>query len=96
MRLRNELLEYGRQHSNIRSIVLGHICMAMSGMASGNVHMAIQSGHTGAKIALDRFYRYWSSSWEAVGYTLAGQLPEAQEVLEEVSAYSHEYGCEAI
>ncbi len=92
----NILLEYGHQHSNIRCIVFGHTCVAMSGMASGNAKMAIQSAHTGAKIALDRFYKYWSSSWEGGGYTLAGQLPEAQEVLEEVSTYCHEYGCETI
>jgi class 3 adenylate cyclase/tetratricopeptide (TPR) repeat protein len=89
-----ELLEYGREHSNIRSIVAGHCCMAMSRLATGNVHMAIQSGHMGAKIALDRFFGYWSSTFEATGYALAGQLPEAQEVFEEVASYSHEYGCD--
>ena len=91
----NELLEYGRRHSNIRCVVMGHTCMAMSGMASGNIQLAIQSGQMGAKVALDRFYKYFSGLYGAVGYVLAGQLPEAQKVLEEVSAYSHEYGCEA-
>ena len=88
----NELLEYGRRHSNIRSIAMGHIRMAMSGLASGNFQMAIQSGQMGAKIALDRFYKILVAVCEAVGYVLAGQIPEAQEVLEEVSSYSHEYG----
>jgi class 3 adenylate cyclase/tetratricopeptide (TPR) repeat protein len=89
-----ELLEYGGQHSNIRSISMGHNSMALSGLTTGNVRMTIQSGHTGAKIALDRLYRYGSRLLEAMGYTLAGQLAEAQEILEEVSSYYHEYGCE--
>lgn len=92
----NELLEYGRRHSNVRCMVMGHVCMAMSGLASGNFQLAIQSGQMGAKIALDRFYRYFSLAWESIGYTLAGQLPEAQKVLEKVSSYCHEYGCENI
>jgi tetratricopeptide (TPR) repeat protein len=75
-------------------MVMGHVCMAMSGMASGNVQLAIQSGHTGAKIALDRFYGYWSRLFEAVGYALAGQLAEAQEALEEVSSFLHEAGAD--
>lgn len=91
----NEFLEYGRRHSHIRSIVMGHISMATSGMATGNFQLAIQSGHTGSKVALDRFYGYWSLLWEAAGYTLAGQLPEAQEIFEEISSYAHEHGCEA-
>jgi tetratricopeptide (TPR) repeat protein len=91
----NELLEYGRRHSNIRCLVMGHTCMAMSGLASGNFQLAIQSGQTGANIALDRYYKYFSGLYGAVGYVLAGQFPEAQKVFEEVSAYSHEYGNEA-
>jgi class 3 adenylate cyclase/tetratricopeptide (TPR) repeat protein len=89
-----ELLEYGRHHSQIRSIATGHICMAMSGAAAGNVPMAIESGHMGAKIALDRFYRYWSGLFEATGYALAGQFPEAQKIFEEIASYSHEYDCD--
>jgi tetratricopeptide (TPR) repeat protein len=89
-----ELLEYGRQHSNVRSIVCGHVCMSLCGMATGNLPMAIQSGQMGAKIALDPFFRYWSHLAEAMGYALAGQLAEAQEVFEEISSYSHEYGCD--
>jgi len=88
----NELQEYGRQHSNIRSIAMGHFSMAISGLATGNFHMTIQSGHMGAKIALDRFYGYCSRLYEAMGYTLVDQLPKAQEILEEVSSYFHEYG----
>jgi len=91
-----ELLEYGRQHSNIRSMVAGHICMAMSGTVTGNFHMTIQSGQMGAKTALDRFYKYWSGLLEAMGYALAGQLPEAQELFDEISSYSHEYGCDLL
>jgi len=91
-----ELLEYGRQHSNIRSIILGHSCMGMSGGATGNVHMTIQSGQMGAKIALDRYYRYWSSNVMATGYALTGQLAEAQQAFEEVSSFSHEYGCDVL
>jgi class 3 adenylate cyclase/tetratricopeptide (TPR) repeat protein len=89
-----ELLEYGRRHSHIRCIVMGHVCMAISGAAMGNVHRAIESAQTGTKIALDRFYRYWSNLWEATGYALAGQFPEAQKVFGEISSYCHEYGCD--
>ena len=77
-------------------MVMGHCCMAMSGLASGNAQLVIQSGQMGAKIALDRFYRYYSRAWEAMGYVLADQLPEAQKVLEEVLPYCHEYGCEVL
>jgi tetratricopeptide (TPR) repeat protein len=90
----NELLEYGRRYSYIRCIVMGHVCIAQGAMATGNFQLAIQSGNTGAKIALDRFYGDSSRLCEAVGYTLAGQLPEAQKVLEEISSYFHEYGNE--
>jgi len=91
----NELLEYGRRHSHIRSIAMGHVCMALSGLASGNFQLAIQSGHTGAKTAVDRFYGESCGLLEAAGYVLAGQLPEAQEVLEKASSYYHEYGNES-
>ena len=93
-KIAEELLEYGRQYSNIRSIVLGHSCMGMSGGAMGNVHVSIQSGQMGAKIALDRFYGYWSRLVAATGYASAGQLTKAQEAFEEISSYSHENGCD--
>jgi tetratricopeptide (TPR) repeat protein len=91
-----KLLKYGRQHSNIRSMVCGHVCMSNYGAATGNLHMAIQSGQKATKIALDRFYRYYSRLAEGGGYFSAGQLTEAQEVFEEISAYTHEYGCDTI
>jgi class 3 adenylate cyclase/tetratricopeptide (TPR) repeat protein len=91
-----ELLEYGRKYSNIRSMVLGHISMASSALTAGNFDMTIQSGQMGEKIVLDRFFRYLSTSYVASGYFLTGQLAEAQKILEELSSFSHEYGCELL
>jgi ATP/maltotriose-dependent transcriptional regulator MalT len=34
--------------------------------------------------------------FEAAGYAMAGQLPEAQKVFEGVSYYAHEYGCDLL
>jgi tetratricopeptide (TPR) repeat protein len=91
-----DLLEYGRRHSNIRAMVVGHVCMGMSGGATGDFHMGIQSGQMGTKIALDRLYKYWPRTVAAINYTLIGQLAEAQEAFDEVSSYSHDYGCDAL
>ncbi len=88
----NNLLEYGRRHSNVRCMAMGYISMAMSGLATGNFQLMVQSGQMGVKVALDNYYKYGSCACEAMGHALAGQISEAQKILEELSAYYHDHG----
>ena len=49
------LLDYGRRHSNIRSMVMGHFCLGMGHIATGDYPSAIECLQSGVQIAADPF-----------------------------------------
>jgi tetratricopeptide (TPR) repeat protein len=86
------LLDYGRRHSNIRSMVMGHFCLGMGHIATGDYPSAIECLQRGVQIAADPFYREFGRVNLGIGYLLNEQFQEAEDALQEASASSKKMG----
>jgi tetratricopeptide (TPR) repeat protein len=90
------LLEYGKKHSNIRSLTVGHFCMGGSYWVDGNFPLGIECFKRALEISADPFYSQCARWLLGMGYLFAGQLDEAEGLLQEVVTYSHDFGAELI
>jgi len=90
----NQLLEYGMKHSNIRTQVVGHVCIGHSYFSEGNLTKAISCYRKAIDVAEDPFYTQWPRVFVGICCVLNDQLNEAEEALNEVSSYLQNFGCE--
>ena len=90
------LLEYGNRHSNVRSLVVGHLCMGLSYLNAGNFSSAIESFHRGIEASADPFYIQWPKMFLGITYVQNNQFKEAEKGLLETSSYAAEFGCESV
>jgi len=88
------LLDYGKSHSNIRSIVVGHIYTGCGSLSAGNFTLAVDCFKKAVRAAADPFYSHWGRIFLGTAYVLIGQIREAEESLQEVVSYCENYGCE--
>jgi len=86
--------EYGQQHSNIRSQVMGYWIMAFSYILDGNRSGAIEYLEGALQISADPFYSQFVKLFLGNVYTAAGQISKAEDLLIEVASYCREFGCE--
>ena len=89
-----ELIQFGRERSNIRSQVVGHMCIGHGYYTDGNLPEAISSYKAAIDIAKDPFYTQWPKLYFGICHILNGQLEKGAEALKEVCAYIEQYGCE--
>jgi tetratricopeptide (TPR) repeat protein len=90
------LLDYGERHSNIRSLVMGHLTMGFGYATRGDFPSAIECLESGTRFSADPYY---SQSLRVVlgsSYLLTNQLDKAETALEEVVAYSQKFGAGVI
>ena len=90
----NALLQYGEKHSNIRSQVVGYLCVGHSHFADGDLTKAISCYQSAIEVAQDPFYAVWPRLYVGLCYFLNKQLAESEEMLSAVISYMHNFGCE--
>jgi class 3 adenylate cyclase/tetratricopeptide (TPR) repeat protein/energy-coupling factor transporter ATP-binding protein EcfA2 len=90
------ILEYGQSQASIRSLVMGHYITGVAHQLAGNITSAIESLRQAVEISADPFYDQFAKSALGVCYALNGQLREGEDTLQEVLAYSREFGSEGI
>jgi len=88
-----DLIEYGRKHSNIRCLVVGHICMGYGHFAAGDFESAIKCFKSATDVSADPFYSQWPRLFLGASYLLRGQLQEAEEALQEVVSFCQNLSC---
>jgi class 3 adenylate cyclase/tetratricopeptide (TPR) repeat protein len=88
------LLDYGKRQSNIRSLVVGHICMGHGHFVGGNLNEAIKCYQKAIEVSADPFYSQWPRVFLGNCLVQNGQLQEAEEALREVISYSQSSGVE--
>jgi tetratricopeptide (TPR) repeat protein len=90
----NELLRYGEKYSNVRSQVVGNICIGHSYFADGDFKKAFSSYRKAVDVAEDPFYTQWPRAFLGLCCIMNDQIDKAEEALNEVSSYLQNYGCE--
>lgn len=90
------LLDYGNKHSNIRCLVVAHICEGLGYLVVGDFPASMKSFEQGVAVAADPFYSIWAKMFLGPAYLLNNQVEEAEKALQDVWTYSDEFGCEMI
>jgi class 3 adenylate cyclase/tetratricopeptide (TPR) repeat protein len=88
------LIQYGERHSNIRSQVVGNICIGNSHFADGDLTRALSCYHRALSVAQDPFYAIWPKVYVGICYFLNNQLIESEEAFNDVIFYMDNFGCE--
>jgi tetratricopeptide (TPR) repeat protein len=89
-----KLLQFGRKHSNVRSMVLGHCAIGWSHLIEGDFKAALERSLKARKISTDP----WYTQFPTMNYCyIKGAMNEAAEVadtIEEMQAFSDRKGAE--
>jgi class 3 adenylate cyclase/tetratricopeptide (TPR) repeat protein len=88
------LLDYGRRHSNIRSLAVGHIYTGTGYLAAGNLTPAIDCYKRAIEVGADPFYSHWGRMFLGSTYLFNGQFREAEPALQEIMSYCENFGSE--
>ena len=89
------LIDYGRKHSNIRSIVMGYWFIGFGHIMKGDFASAISASKKGLQTAQDPLYSQMMRYLLGNCYLANGQLQEAEEALQEVATFSRDVGDES-
>jgi len=92
----NQLLDYGKKHSNIRSMTLGHYVKGFAYLFGRDFESATTCGEEALRVAVDPFYSQLAIILLGVALTLNEQFQEAEDALQKNVSYSQTCGCEII
>ncbi len=92
----NQLLSYGRKHSNIRSSVMGYFIKGCSYFMNAELEPAIECFEEAVRIAADPYYGQFPRLMLGMGYVLNGDIKGAEGILQHVLDFSRQYGTETI
>jgi tetratricopeptide (TPR) repeat protein len=90
------LLDYGREHSNIRSMVMGHYITGLGHVATGDIPSSIKSLERAIQVSADPFYSNFPILILGSNYLSGGRFQEAEDALEEVLTFSRNFGTEIL
>ncbi len=79
-----KLLEYGESHSNLRSIVVGHIISGYGHYIMGDFSRAAECCKKAIELLNDPLFSEWPKLFLSVSYLISGQIKEAEEVIQEI------------
>jgi tetratricopeptide (TPR) repeat protein len=86
------LLDYGKRHSHVRCLTLGHICSGYDHEIAGDFPSAIKCYQKAMAVSKDPIYTHWAGLFLATAYLANGQIKEAEAPLQEIVSYSQQYG----
>ncbi len=90
------LLDYGREHSNIRSLVFGHLDMGYSHFIAGEFPSAIECFQEAIQASVDPLYSMACKFMLGFSLLSSGRFQEAGETLQEVENFTERFGVEWI
>jgi tetratricopeptide (TPR) repeat protein len=85
------LLDYGRRHSNNRSLVMGYFCSAMVHFSKGNIGSCVEYCQKSIEGARDPLYALWAKPSLGGCYLLTGRTMEAERELREVIDFDERF-----
>ncbi|UCF82916.1 MAG: AAA family ATPase [Desulfobacteraceae bacterium] len=92
----SELLDFGRRHSNVRSMTMGQGFIGFGHFCKGDLPSFIEQTQRAARIAADSMYYQVCQFFLGLGYLSNGQISEAEKALDEVVTFSEEFGDELL
>lgn len=90
------LLAYGQRHSNVRSLVFGHIGIGHSHFIAGDFPSAIECFQRGIQVSVDPLYSTACKFMLGFTFLSSGRFEEAEETLRDVAEFTQTFGVEWI
>jgi tetratricopeptide (TPR) repeat protein len=89
-----KLLQFGRKHSNVRSMVLGHCAIGWSHLIEGDYKSALERSLKARKISTDPWYTQFTTMNYCFIKGLLGEAVEVADLIEQMQAFSDRKGAE--
>ena len=90
------LLDYGQEHSDIRSTALGHVYVGVGYLVAGNLQLAIDSFHKAIQISVDPVFTTYAKLMLGLSSLSCGRIKEAETALDEVMRFGDSFGFDAL
>ncbi len=74
-----EIIDFGRRHSNIRSLVMGYVWSSMAYFTKGDLPQAIENSQKALELTRDPVYAEVARMGQSFAYLGAGRLDEAKQ-----------------
>ncbi|MEE9610350.1 MAG: tetratricopeptide repeat protein, partial [Desulfatiglandales bacterium] len=88
------LQDYGKRHSSIRSIFMGHLFMGYGHFIAGDFPSAIESCEKGIKVSVDPIYSMAGKLLLGYSHAYEGHFEEGEDIVQEVATFCRNFGCE--
>ncbi len=92
----DRLIQFGKRHGNVRSLVLGHCCLGWKDLITGDIESATACFKTAVEISADPWYSQFPKLALCYGSISNGRINEALPLLDELIFFSDENGAEFI
>ena len=90
------LLEFGESHSDLRSAVVGYICMSYAYYAQGDFSKSLEWGKKAVELSNDPLFSVWPKLVLATFSIQAEQFQQADEILREIIPFCQNLGMDYI
>ena len=90
------LLEFGASQSDLRSTVVGYICMSYAHYATGDFSQALEWGQKAVELSNDPIFSVWPKLSLAIFFIQTEQFQEAGEILREIIPFCQHLGMDYI
>ncbi len=88
----NTLLDYGKKHSNIRSLTVGYAVLGMAYSMDNDLTTAIEAAEKAIQVGAEPFYVEYIRMNLAVVYIMNGQITEAENAFNCIVAFCQDSG----
>ncbi|MBW2564091.1 MAG: AAA family ATPase, partial [Deltaproteobacteria bacterium] len=92
----NALVDYGKKHSNIRSLTLGYAVLGGAYQMHNDLTTSIEAYEKAIQVGVEPFYVEYIRINLAVVYIMNGQITEAENALNSVVAFSQDSGARSV
>jgi class 3 adenylate cyclase/tetratricopeptide (TPR) repeat protein len=86
------LLEYGESHSNLRSIVVGHIITGYGHYTKGDFNRAIECCKKAIELLNNPLFSEWPKLFLCMNYLINNQIEEAEDLIREILPFCSNLG----
>jgi class 3 adenylate cyclase/tetratricopeptide (TPR) repeat protein len=90
------LVEFGRKHSNLRSMVMGHFFKGFSHLMAGDLPAATSCFQKAIQASADPWYSQFPKLALCYAQVSTGQFYEAEAALQEIVSFDRECGAEIV
>jgi class 3 adenylate cyclase/tetratricopeptide (TPR) repeat protein len=90
------LLEFGESHSDLRSMVVGYICMSYGYQSAGDFAQATEWSKKAIELSNDPLFSVWPKLVQANNYLFVEKYQEADDILREIIPFCQNLGMDYV